>query len=47
MAIKTKTGLAAISLTTIGFLFILIGFCTPNWLETDGLIADPKFIRIG
>ncbi|KAF2901380.1 hypothetical protein ILUMI_04808 [Ignelater luminosus] len=47
MATKTKTGLSAIVLTVTGFIFVLIAFCTPCWLETDGKIANPQFIRIG
>lgn len=47
MATKTKTGLAAIVFTIVSFLFIIISFSTPCWLETDGKIEDPKFIRIG
>lgn len=47
MATKTKTGLCAISLTIVAFLFVIISFCTPCWLETDGEVEDPKFIRIG
>lgn len=47
MGIKTKTGLAAIGTTATAFFFILIAFCTPYWLVTDGKIPDPQFQRIG
>lgn len=31
------------------FLFIIIAFSTPAWLETDGEMIDPKskFLKIG
>lgn len=47
MAYKTKTGICAVATTAVGFVFILIAFCTPCWLETDGKIPDPQFIRLG
>lgn len=47
MAVKTKTGICAVTTTVVGFLFILIAFCTPCWLENDGKIPNPQFIRIG
>lgn len=47
MATKTKTGLCAITITILSFLFVIIAFCTPCWLVTDGELEDPKFIRIG
>ncbi|GLH05494.1 hypothetical protein R5R35_001529 [Gryllus longicercus] len=47
MGSKTKTGLAATYLTVLAFLLIFVAFVTPCWLETDGKIPNPKFIRIG
>nr|CAI5837051.1 unnamed protein product [Callosobruchus analis] len=47
MAMKTKTGICAIALTTIASLFVLISFCTSYWLVNDGKVEDPKFIRLG
>ncbi len=29
------------------FLFIIIAFSTPYWLETDYELIDPKFLKIG
>lgn len=29
------------------FIFIIIAFSTPAWLETDGELVDPKFLKIG
>lgn len=42
-----KTVGVAISLVVLAFLFIIVSFSTPAWLETDGLLENPKFIRIG
>ncbi|XP_018320526.1 uncharacterized protein LOC108733733 [Agrilus planipennis] len=47
MKIKTNTGLCAVVVTLIGFLCILIAFCTPYWLVNDGKISNPQFLRIG
>lgn len=47
MALKSRTGIVAISTTVTAFLFILIAFCTPYWLQNDQEIKDPQFIRIG
>ncbi|CAG9863280.1 unnamed protein product [Phyllotreta striolata] len=47
MAMKSKTGLSAVALTTIASIFVVISFCTPYWLVNDGKVEDPKFIRIG
>lgn len=44
---KSKTGIAAVALTTFASIFVVISFCTPYWLVNDGQIEDPKFIRIG
>lgn len=44
---KSKTGLVATICTGVAFILILIAFTTPNWLETDGKLKDPKFVRIG
>lgn len=47
MAIKNKTGLAAIVTTVAAFIFILIAFSTPYWLQNDEKIDNPQFIKIG
>ncbi|XP_011311462.1 uncharacterized protein kune [Fopius arisanus] len=44
---KTKTGKAATLCTILAFVFVMIAFTTPNWLETDGKLDNPKFIRLG
>lgn len=44
---KTRNGKAAVICTAIAFLLIVIAFTTPNWLETDGKLENPKFIKIG
>ncbi|XP_046988536.1 uncharacterized protein LOC124594220 [Schistocerca americana] len=44
---KTKTGKTAVAFSILAFLFIFISFVTPYWLETDGKLQNPKFIRIG
>lgn len=44
---KTRTGKVAIGCTVIGFIFVLIAFTTPNWLQTDGKKLNPTFHRIG
>ena len=44
---KTKTGKVAIACTVIGFIFVVIAFTTPNWLETDEKLDSPKFRKIG
>jgi len=42
-----KTVKVAIGLLVLAFLFIIIAFSTPAWLETDGYLENPKFVRIG
>ena len=42
-----KTIRVAIALLALAFIFIIIAFSTPAWLETDGDLERPKFIRIG
>lgn len=44
---KSKTGKIATGCTAVAFLFVLIAFVSPNWLETDGELDNPKFIKIG
>lgn len=44
---KTRTGKVAIGLTMVGFIFVLVAFTTPNWLQTDGKLDSPKFRKIG
>ncbi|KAL3282103.1 hypothetical protein HHI36_005301 [Cryptolaemus montrouzieri] len=47
MALKNRTGLFAIGTTVAAFIFILIAFCTPYWLQNDEKIENPQFIKIG
>jgi len=47
MGLKTKTGMAAITVTVTAFIFILLAFVTPYWLVNDGQIANPNFEKIG
>ncbi|XP_012261648.2 uncharacterized protein LOC105689310 [Athalia rosae] len=44
---KTKTGKGAAICTGIAFVLVVIAFTTPNWLETDGKLEKPKFVKIG
>ncbi|KAL0281487.1 UNVERIFIED_CONTAM: hypothetical protein PYX00_002461 [Menopon gallinae] len=44
---KSKNGKVATVCTAVAFLFVLIAFVSPNWLETDGELENPKFIKIG
>lgn len=44
---KTLNGKAAVICTALAFLSIIIAFTTPNWLETDGKLENPKFVKIG
>lgn len=44
---KSKTGKIATGCTAVAFLFVLLAFVTPNWLETDGQLENPKFVKIG
>lgn len=38
----------AIGIIFLAFVFILIAFTTPSWLETDGDLPKPnKFVKIG
>ncbi|XP_071455383.1 uncharacterized protein kune [Hetaerina americana] len=47
MGYKTRNGLCALCFSLFGFLFVFIAFVTPCWLETDGKLENPKFIRLG
>lgn len=47
MGSKSRTGLIATGCAVFAFVFVLIAFVTPCWLETDGQLEKPKFIRIG
>lgn len=44
---KTKTGKAAVVCTAVAFVLVVIAFTTPNWLETDGKLENPQFVKIG
>ncbi|XP_073972440.1 claudin [Rhodnius prolixus] len=44
---KSLTGFISTGIAGISFLLIFIAFATPNWLETDNKLHNPKFQRIG
>lgn len=44
---KSKTGKIAAISTAIAFFFTILAFTTPNWLESDGKLDDPKFSNLG
>jgi len=44
---KTRTGKAAAICTAVAFVLVVIAFTTPNWLETDGKLDNPQFVKIG
>jgi len=44
---KTRNGKAALACTGAAFLFLVIAFTTPNWLQNDGVDREAKFKRIG
>lgn len=44
---KTMTGKAAAVCTAVAFVLVVIAFTTPNWLETDGKLDNPQFVKIG
>lgn len=44
---KTKTGICAVTLTVVGFLFTVIAFCSPYWLVNDGEVSGVTFDKIG
>jgi hypothetical protein len=44
---KSRTGKTAVTCTIVAFIFVVIAFTTPNWLQTDGKLENPKFIKIG
>lgn len=44
---KTRTGKAAVVCTAVAFVLVVIAFTTPNWLETDGKLDNPQFVKIG
>lgn len=44
---KTLTGKTAAVCTAVAFILVVIAFTTPNWLETDGKLENPKFVKIG
>ncbi|XP_050071031.1 uncharacterized protein LOC126558983 [Anopheles maculipalpis] len=47
MGASTRTGKFAVGFTAFAFLFILIAFCSPYWLQTDGELEHPKFTNLG
>ncbi|XP_015516518.1 uncharacterized protein kune [Neodiprion pinetum] len=44
---KSRTLKVAAACTALAFAFVVIAFTTPYWLETDGKLPNPKFIRLG
>uniref|UniRef100_A0ABD2VVS2 Uncharacterized protein n=1 Tax=Trichogramma kaykai TaxID=54128 RepID=A0ABD2VVS2_9HYME len=44
---KSRVEKVAAVCTAISFIFLLIAFTTPNWLETDGKLEKPKFEQLG
>lgn len=44
---KSRTSKIAAAYTGVAFIFVVIAFTTPYWLETDGRLEKPKFIRLG
>lgn len=44
---KTITGKAAAICTAVAFVLVVTAFTTPNWLETDGKLDNPQFVKIG
>lgn len=47
MGASTKTGKYAVGFTFVGFIFVLIAFVSPYWLQTDGKLVNPKFLKLG
>lgn len=47
MAFHNKNQRIAIGFYAVAALFILIAFVSPYWLQTDGKLANPKFINLG
>jgi len=43
----SNTLVAACWLTLLSFITILLAFATPHWLETDGTLDNPKFVKLG
>lgn len=44
---KTMTGKVAAVCTAVAFILVVIAFTTPSWLETDGKLENPQFVKIG
>lgn len=47
MGASTKTSKYAVGFTFASFLFILVAFVSPYWLQTDGRLPNPKFENLG
>lgn len=43
----SNTIVAASWLTLLSLIAIVISFATPYWLETDGTLDNPKFVKLG
>ncbi|KAF0301844.1 hypothetical protein FJT64_003055 [Amphibalanus amphitrite] len=43
----SNTLITASWLTLISLLAVVIAFATPHWLETDGSLDEPKFVKLG
>ena len=43
----SNTLITASWLTLISLLAVIIAFATPHWLETDGSLDEPKFVKLG
>ena len=44
---KSRTGLIATGIEVVTFIFVIVAFSTPNWLETDKALPKPKFQNLG
>lgn len=47
MGASTKTSRFAVGFAIVGFLFVVIAFCSPYWLISDGVLKRPKFTNLG
>lgn len=47
MAFHNKNQRVAIGFYAVAALFIVIAFVSPYWLQSDGKLAEPKFLNLG
>uniref|UniRef100_A0A6B2E6F5 Putative conserved secreted protein n=1 Tax=Phlebotomus kandelakii TaxID=1109342 RepID=A0A6B2E6F5_9DIPT len=47
MGASTKTSRFALAFTALSFLFVLVAFVSPYWLQHDGVNKSPKFLNLG